>query len=164
MYFWRIEALKARLIQAPLSDREVLPYFVLTMAITWALFAAYDLFPAGSTSLWSILGHGWSFVLVVVGTLYIYRQNGGSAGEHLLQRYLVIGWVVSIRWLTGILAVLGALTLAVMAIDDLYIPESPSWQEATVIGVLEALYYWRLGHHVSQVAHPETRPEARHAS
>lgn len=153
MYFWRIEALKTRLIEAPLSDREVLPYQVICSALIAAILGVSDLFPVDAMNAWDIVGRTWTVLLAVLGTIYFYRQNGGSTGAHLLQRYLVIGWVVGIRWTVALLLVFGALTVAVTVFEDFHLPEVTTWQETLLFGAAEALYYWRMGHHVFQVAH-----------
>lgn len=94
MYFWKIKRLKAEMAARPLSERAVLPYLVISMA----LFSAASFVPVDYNNLWEVIGGVWSVVLAIFGTIYIYRKNGGASGEHFLQRYFAIGWVVSVRW------------------------------------------------------------------
>ena len=84
MYFWRIEQLKTEMAARPLSEREALPYLVVFVALSSAV--AY--IPQTTQNLWDGVGTVWSVLLAVVGTIYIYRQNGGAGGQHFLQRYL----------------------------------------------------------------------------
>ncbi len=95
MYFWRIEKLKTQMVARPLTDREALPYLVGHVAIS----AVVCCFPLAISNVWDGLGGVWTVFLAVVGTIYIYRQNDGADGQHFLQRYLAIGWVVALRWL-----------------------------------------------------------------
>jgi len=37
--------------------------------------------------------------------LYAYSQNGGGKGFDFIQNFVVLGWVVSIRWLLGFIPV-----------------------------------------------------------
>src|SRR5919108_1465185 len=94
MYFWRIEALKSDLAVRPMTDRQVLPYLV----ACGVLMAAVGIIPFGPPNKWDLVGGGWSMLLAIVGTIHVYRKNGGEVGLHILQRFLAIGWVVGIRW------------------------------------------------------------------
>jgi hypothetical protein len=152
VYFWRIDALKTQLLQGPLSDRQVLPYLVLYCALT----AAVGLIPIGAMNAWDFLDGSWSVLLAVIGTIYIYRQNGGGTGQHLLQRYLAIGWVVGVRWVAAMLAVFVVYFGSVEVFGEL--SEATTWQESLMLAAAETVLYWRIGHHVFQVAHPEAWP------
>lgn len=146
MYFWRIDKLKAEMAVRPLSEREALPYLVVQIA----LFAATGYIPSTITNLWDGLGAVWSVALAIVGTIYIYRQNGGAAGRHFLQRYFAIGWVVFIRWLVILIFIrVGFLSLKALLGSD---AEETTWDEFLFIAVVEAVIYLRIGHHVRDLA------------
>ena len=81
MYFWRIGNLKTELAARPLSEREALPYLVASMVVLTA--ATY--IPQAEYTLWDYLTAAWSISLAAVGTIYIYRENGGARGRHFLQ-------------------------------------------------------------------------------
>ena len=152
MYFWRIEALKADLAAQPLTDKQVLPYLVLYSA----LIAAVGIIPFGAQNNWDMIGSGWSVLLAIVGTIHIYRKNGGEQGLHLLQRYLAIGWVVGIRWAAALLAI----TVAYFGILEVVseVAENTTWSDFILLAAAEAILYWRIGHHVGEVASGVTRP------
>ena len=101
MYFWHIEKLKTEMAARPLSAREALPYLIVTVVLP-SLMACI---PLTNHNLWDWLGAIWSVLLVVFGTIYIYHQNGGANGQHFLQRYFAVGWVVAIRWIVVIVMV-----------------------------------------------------------
>ena len=153
MYFWRIEKLKTEMAARPLSEREVLPYLVVFVALSSAV--AY--IPQTPQNLWDGLGAVWSVLLVALGTIYIYRQNGGANGQHFLQRYLAVGWVVAIRWLVVFVlawvAFYGTLK-AVKAVEA--DKESTHWYDFLFGAVLGAVIYWRTGHHVRDLAQRAT--------
>jgi hypothetical protein len=150
MYFWRIEKLKTKMAARPLSEREALPYLVVFIALPSAV--AY--IPQTSQNLWDGLGEVWSDLLAVVGTIYIYRQNGGAGGQHFLQRFFAVGWVVCIRWLVVIILAAAAFygTLAAVGADT----ESTHWYDFLLLAFVEAVIYWRIGHHVRDLAQRTT--------
>jgi len=157
MYFWRIHKLKQELVASPLSDRQLLPYLLLYSALTAAAFMV----PIESAGPWDIVGGSWSVVLAVFGTVYVYRRNGGSEGEHLLQRILTIGWVVGVRWGAALACLFMAYFSAAEILGE--VSENTTWYEAALLGLAEGLLYWRIGQHVSDVAtggvRPDTSPE-----
>ena len=150
MYFWRIEQLKTEMAVRPLSEREAFPYLVVFVALSSA--GAY--IPQTTQNLWDGVGAVWSVLLAVVGTIYIYRQNGGASGQHFLQRYFAVGWVVAIRWLVVFIlaAVVFYATLAAVGADT----ESTHWYDFLFLAVVEAVIYWRIGHHVRDLAQRTT--------
>lgn len=146
MYFWRIEKLKNELAARPLSERETLPYLVVFVGLS----AAVGYIPQTMSNVWDGLGAAWSIALAVVATIYIYRQNGGADGQHFLQRYFAIGWVVTVRWLAVLILVGVAFfgTLAALGADT----ETTHWYDFVFAALVEAVVYWRIGHHVRDLA------------
>lgn len=150
MYFWRIEKLKAHMIQQPLTEREVLPYLLASSILLAVCLAVFRHLPV--SGLWDDYSSAFNILLAAFGTYYIYLQNQGTHGEHILQRYIVLGWVVSIRWLVGFL--LGSIILMIgLTIAGL----SPLGESSQIINAIyEALaslvLYWLIGHHVRDVA------------
>ena len=146
MYFWRIGRLKADLAARPLSDREALPYLIVSAAV-WVMVTA---FPASSFNVWDALSVGWSVLLAIFGTIFIYRQNGCAAGQQFLQRYFAIGWVVAVRWFAALVVAMVALFFVLEALG--------LWSDVTTryevlfIAAAELIVYWRIGHHVGDVA------------
>lgn len=105
MYFWRIEELKRKHVGGSLTDREILPYFLIFVGLT----ALVTILPVESMSYWDYIGAIGTFLLTVFGTVYVYRYNGGATGSHFLQRYFSIGWVVAVRWSVIVMPLLVAL-------------------------------------------------------
>jgi hypothetical protein len=147
MYFWRIEKLKMDMATRPLSAGEVLPYAV----IFSVLLTPIGYIPNAITNIWDVLGLVWSIALAVFGTIYIYRQNGGASGQHFLQRYLVIGWVVAIRWLVVLILPIGGLVILDMEVLGNVTGET-TWYIFLFFALLEAVLYWRTGYHVRDLA------------
>ncbi|MES2706821.1 MAG: hypothetical protein V4726_09490 [Verrucomicrobiota bacterium] len=146
MYFWRIEKLKTRMAARLLSEREELPYLVVTIA----LYSAAVCLPQTAQNFWDGLGAAWSVLLAVVGTIHIYRRNGGAAGRHFLQRYFAVGWVVTVRCLVVFILAGVAFygTLTGMGVDA----EDTQWYDFLFFAVVETALYWRIGWHVGDLA------------
>ena len=89
-------------------------------------------------------------MLAVLGTIYIYRQNGGADGQHFLQRYFAISWVVSIRSLVVLIpAAVALFTLpAVLGSET----EDTTWYHFLFVAIAGAVIYWRIGCHVRDLA------------
>lgn len=101
MYFWRIDNLKAELASRPMADREALPYFIVDSGFTTLAIAL----PGSSFNLWDVMRMTWGIALAVFGTIYIFRQNGGSQGQQFLPRVLAVSWVVGVRWCVWVIPV-----------------------------------------------------------
>lgn len=146
MYFWRIEELKTEMAARPLTEREVLSHLV----VCASLLAAVGYIPQAITNVWDGLGAVWSVALAALGTIYIYRQNGGADGQHFLQRYFAIGWVVTLRWfLILVLVAVACFTLlAVLGSEQ----EETTWYEFLALATIEVVVYWRIGFHVRDLA------------
>ncbi len=99
MYFWNIEGLKSKLTAALLTDREVLPYFIVFLVLMMGL----EFLPPEKMNLWDYLTTAYAILISIFGTLYLYRKNGGSAGVHFIQCYMAVGWVVGVRWMALVL-------------------------------------------------------------
>ncbi len=149
MYFWRIKQLKAEMIQQPLTDREVVPYLIASLVVIGLALAAASHLPATSTldDYFSV----FNTVALGLGTYYIYLQNQGANGQHLLQRYIVIGWVIGIRWLVAYLV--GTFIITIGVYFSASLPIEASMVMLLIFNVIAVLvYYWLVGHHVRDVA------------
>lgn len=79
----------------PLSESETLPYLGVYVTFT----TVWSYIPHTFSNVWDTLCIVFSTLLAVVGTIYVYRQNGGADGQCFLQRYFAISWVVILCWL-----------------------------------------------------------------
>ena len=146
MYFWSIEKLKAEMASGPLSEREVLPYLIVFLVLS----TVNGCIPQADLNIWGGLSAAWSIALAVAGTVYIYRQNGGAHGQHFLQRYLAVGWVVTLRWIVAMSVAFAALFAVLEAIGTSN--DDTSWYDFLFIAAAETALYSRIGHHVRDIA------------
>ncbi|MDP1604456.1 MAG: hypothetical protein Q8M03_14465 [Legionella sp.] len=129
MYFYSIEKLKQRLAAGPLQEREGLPY-ALAFAFSTSLVTSL---PNESLNRWDYTETFFSLILSIIGTYWLYRQNGGDSGRDFIYRGIVLGWVVFVRLATVaipamfgmivILDFLGALTDETRLYPDYPSPE-----------------------------------------
>lgn len=112
MYFYSIRRLKERLAVGPLPDRESLPYLLIFILAT-SLAASL---PTQLEDPWDWAELVTSAVMAVAGTWVLYRANGGAHGRDFLHRYIVLGWVATLRFFTMVVpAVLAFLLVAEFA-------------------------------------------------
>ena len=146
MRFWRVEQLKSEMRAQPLSERESLPYLVVYVA----LFTLASGFPNLGFNLLDAIGNLLSVVIAIVGTIFIYRQNGGTDGRFFLQRYFVIGFVVGIRCVAAIVA---GMFVLIAVLDSLGIlSDETTLYDFILMVIAEIFVYWRIACHVGDLA------------
>lgn len=146
MYFWRIERLKREMVIRPLSESETLPYLVVYVTCS----TVFSFVPDPFSNVWDTLSATFSAFLAVVGTIYIYRQNGGADGQYFLQRYFAIGWVFRLRWIL-IVTVSTVIFFTLLELANVS-SEETTWYEFLFVSVFEVIIYQRIGYHVRDVA------------
>jgi hypothetical protein len=146
MYFWRIEQLKRQMATAPLTDREVLPYLVVSVS----LISLVWFIPSWARNEWDHINTGISVLLSIFGTIWLFRRNGGAESRHFLQRYLAVGWVVAVRWIAALLVVCVLFYGALYFLD--VVSELTTWYEVLLFASAEVALYWRIGVHIHDLA------------
>jgi hypothetical protein len=161
MYFWRIEQLKKSLVVEP-NQLESLKYVValliaracleLEIAIHRHLVPpSQELRMLDSTTLIA------APVFLIVGIVYCFIKNGGRKGSAFLPRFVALGWVMGIRFVS-------LTVLPVIFVLEMICHSRPSqvpslfWSVATILVIV---FYWRLGVHFADVRELErsTQPK-----
>lgn len=140
------------MVARPLSEREILPYLLVFLTLTTTLTNAITFIPEFSANVWDALWALSSTILTLMGTFYIYRQNGGANGQYFLQRYLAIGWVVTLRWLLILIITTVILAILLELVSISTFSEETTWYEFLYGTAWEVIVYQRIGHHVRDVA------------
>lgn len=137
------------MINGPLTERETLPYAI--VYVTLSVAVTYD--PSTVNNLWDGVGFAWSIAITIMGMIYVYNKNLGALGQHFLQRYFAIGWVIGIRWVVFIVAVAVVFygVLEVSGIHDTESEEDTTWYDFVFIAIAEAGLWWRIGHHIEDL-------------
>lgn len=95
MYFVRYKALKKKLADRTLSDREALPYLLI---YTGGIALVTSIPSSDGFNKWDGILAFLSVATTLAGIFYAYKQNGGNEGYDLIQKYTVLGWVVGVRF------------------------------------------------------------------
>ena len=146
MYFFQYKPLKEKLSNRSLSDREALPYLVLFSALVALIggvpiVEGFNEFDAISVCL--------SVIFAIGGTCYVYQQNGGKEGFNLIQKYVVLGWVVTFRCLLVFLSVMIAVVIIAVVLEIGETGETEtSGFEVVLTALFELIVYQRLGRHI----------------
>jgi len=153
MYFIKYHPLKARLASRSFSDKEALPYLVAFSALTTFVVA----FPmVGGINGWDFVSGIFSVVFAIGGVLYAYQSNGGAEGFDLIQKYVILGWVVAIRCLLVFIPVVGVAYIAGEALDVVTDETGP--YDVLLIAIFEMVLYSRIGRHIRDTRTTESEP------
>jgi uncharacterized RDD family membrane protein YckC len=162
MYFVKYHPLKERLRARSISDREALPYLIVFVGMT-AMVGAIPLID--KYNVWDGVSAFLGIVTAIGGVLYAYRQNGGSAGYDLIQKYVVLGWVVTIRVLLAFIPT--AIVLYIIGdMIGLMSRDATGPYDVVIVLLFEIFLYQRLGRHIGdtigksedQVSHTTMEP------
>lgn len=144
MYWVRYQPLKERLSKRVVSDREALPYLLFFSGLEALALSI----PASSEmNRWDIVSTILYVLIAILGVFYVYRRNGGSDGYDIIQKFVVLGWVVAIRFMIVTLSV-GGLVYAVAYYYGVTGDQTTLF-EVIFFNVISAFYYERLGKHIS---------------
>lgn len=154
MFFWRIDNLVRRLIARDLNEKEAFRYFF-AIFVLWNLAAEL---PGEEWNVWDGLGAAGNMIVAIAGILCAFAANGGPAGHAFIARFVAIHWVVTLRFIVGMLALL----FPVYALIEVFgtVSEETTWYEATAFLLVEILLYWRVVVHMKKVRRGRAEMEA----
>jgi len=143
MYFIQYNPLKEKLRSRTLSDREALPYMLVSSALvaltgTLAMTQQFNAWDGASC----ILSVGTS----IAGVLYAYAKNGKNAGFDFIQKFIVLGWVVSCRCLLALIPLAVAVYAAAYFLNQA--TDETGWLDVVLIFCFELVLYQRIGRHI----------------
>jgi hypothetical protein len=145
MYFYSINKLKDRLKSGQLSERESVPYLIISAAFI-ALFAY---FPSPPENLWDYVSLSISLALAILGTIWLYQKNGGSDGKDFIYRYIILGFVVIVRYITAMLPVIILYLCFYYYSNDS--SDETTWFDCVILVSTELLFYWYFGKQIGDL-------------
>ena len=148
MYFFSMKKLKEHLIEKPMTDKETLPYLIGTLLL-WEL----ALLIPQNFDLLGIVTIAISLGSTILGSIWLFRKNGGESGNQFLHRYFAIGWVALIRFITVsfpiiVLAYAIGGYLKLIPVDT----KSTSVFEVLMSAIISICFYLYSGKHIAEVA------------
>ena len=146
MYFYDITSLKDRLTTGPLPERESLPYLVVFVTLT----AVVMYLPFPPENAWDYIEVAFSLFVSIFGTIYLYRANGGEKGRDFIHRYIVLGWVVALRFISLFIPV--AIVIYVVGSFFGVSSEQTNGFDVLVIVVFELAFYLYFARHLRELS------------
>lgn len=145
MYWTRYQPLKERLKSRAVSDREALPYLLLFSALEAVVLSI----PAVSEmNMWNVVETVSGGIVALIGVFHVYRKNGGKAGYDIVHKFVVLGWVVGVRFLLVALPV-GGLIYGVANHYGFSGSETTPF-DVVFFSIVSLAYYERLGRHIAE--------------
>lgn len=146
MYFWNLKKVEHLLAEKKLSDADMFPYLLVTTFLYTLV-----LFPISwEVNKWDIIGHLITIIISLYGIYYIYTKNGWRDSKHFLDRYIVLSWVVGIRWILVFFLPIFIVYLIIVQFT-IWIPDTTLWQDITLYNLLYILFFYLLGQSMERV-------------
>lgn len=153
MYFFRYKTPKQQLRERSLTQEQTLPYLI---GIGILIGISGIIVPGSITNSYDALNGYAGIILFIIGTCYAYSENGGKSGFDFIQKYIIIGWVVTCRFVLvfiGILLVFGAILL--IDGEDIFEMEDTDLFDVVLDGLISIIYYQRIGRHIRDTTQEE---------
>lgn len=163
MYIWNKKALEQKLIADSLTEREKFSYvFVLT--ISYSLAASIGAFLPQEVSEIAIIGHVVILLLTVIGIIWCFQINQNGDGKNFVERFICMGWILSVRVLLLYFAFLIAISVGLtLAYPEQY---QESFNGPSIIwdillgGGVTLIYYWRIAVSITTIANATHKVES----
>ncbi len=157
MYFWKVESLKKNIVDGSFTDKELIPYLVISIGLYALLievsgYLSYE-YVNIDVNIWSYVMSGLNILIPVAGTIYTYKCNGGGNGENFASKYISIGFVVLIRFLVYSIPLWGLMIVYFAVMTFRSQEELPTtYVEVIVLSAWSALLYYRIAKHIGDTA------------
>lgn len=151
MYFWKIEALKEDIKNNRFTEKDRFVYGLIYIVLCAGGMEAMMRLPIESPNVWDTIGSLGNILITFIGTIIVYRSNGGAAGKDFLGRYFSIGFVVGIRFLVLLIPMLAALAAYYIYAFPGEVPIVSTPADILPFTIWYAFLFWRISKHVSDV-------------
>jgi hypothetical protein len=143
MNFIKYTPLKQKLRERTLTDREALPYLIVFTALT-ALMVGVPLYE--NYNAMDGISAACSVALAIFGIIFAYKQNGKENGYDLVQKYVVLGWITSIRFI--LVGIPLYIVVAIAGYSMGFSMEETNGIDLVFSVGFEALLYYRIAMHI----------------
>lgn len=146
-FLWSSTFILNALRQKDLSEPATFGYFLTIMAFDWLQFTLIATTPTPSISPWSTANSWTTFAITVLGLIYLYIKNGGSAGRNFLQRYFPLSVTVGCKFVVAMFLV-SWLMPTILAGQS---REVLGWSTMAALAAVNMLMFWRIGVHLESL-------------
>lgn len=155
MYIWNKKALEQKLIDDSLTEREKFSY-VFALIFSYVLGSSIAIFFPEEVSEIAVLGQVFMLILTAIGIIWCFQINQSGDGTKFVERFVCIGWVMSIRVLAMYLIFLIVASVIFSLADREGFDEILSGPsiilDILLIGILTIIYYWRVSTSIAVIA------------
>lgn len=151
MFFVHYHPLKEKLRDRTLSDAEALPYFIGSSIL--------GLLPAGGIeNIWDFSALVVTIVLTIMGLRWAYKANGGAKGFDIIQKTVVLFWILGFRVLLFCIIPLACFAIGIsIAMPEETTPEKTGIAEVIVFAIIQIIIWKRLAKHISDTVKKEEK-------
>lgn len=147
-FLWSTRFVRKQLGANKLSDGAIFGYFLAIMAFDWLQFTLIATTPSASINQRSYVDSWTTFVITVLGLVYLFYKNGGSGGKEFLSRYFPLSVTVGWKFAVAMFLAMYLLSAGFAGQND----EVIGWFSAAIVAVLNIIMFWRIGHHLGVLA------------
>lgn len=149
MYFWKVESLKEDMANGIFTDKELIPYIVLSAGLYAVVIEMIGYLPYEDINVWTYVLSILNVLIPIAGTIYAYKCNGGSNGTNFASKYFAIGFVVGIRFLVYLIPLMVLMTIYWVTVfgDQEELPTTIV--EVVLFSFWYALLYFKMANHIS---------------
>jgi len=150
MYIWKIDQLNKELITGTLNESENFKYLMAN-----SILYSISMIPYENTNNFDVINGILNVFITIIGLWFIYKCNGGSKGNNIIQRYLSVGWVISVRFLCLLLvpAIIIAIILREMFFGGL--PDESTLFDVVFMQAIIVIYFLWVAKHIKYIAKQE---------
>lgn len=147
MYFFNINGIKKQFIEGKFTDKDLLPYLIISIVFYIVLTEINYYFPVNA----NIADYTMtllSLIISITGILYAYHCNGRGEGKDFASKFFSIGFVVLIRFLVFSIPLFFLIIIfeGVRFHDQEEIPTT--FFQVIILSIWEALYFYRTAKHI----------------
>ncbi|MFH2046880.1 MAG: RDD family protein [Pseudomonadota bacterium] len=156
MYFWNIYKLKKELAISGLNRQKVWLYLLAILIVQIVPGFFIDEKPG----FWDTFEGATFFVLLISGTIYCYKANGGPNRKKFWERYISLAWVFGIRY-TCIMMIPIIILYMILHIAIPGSVEVTTWYDIAITSFWGVLFYYLLAEHIRNVSQNKIDKDSR---
>ena len=152
MYLWKMGLLKKQLSAQGLTEKQLFAYIFVYVAISAIGVEFIGYLPQTPANMWTYAGSVINVIIPTLGTILVFRANGGGSGAHFAARYFSIGLVAMVRFIALLIPLIIALVLYWVFAFDLESDIPTTGVEVALFTGWYAMLYVYIAKNVREVA------------